>query len=406
MSTTAGGIPRYRPSAGPALFREGFRPFFLGAASWSALALGLWLGVLTGHVTLPTVLDPLAWHSHEMIFGFAAAAAGGFLLTAIPNWTGRMPLQGRARAVLALSWLAGRVAVACSATLGALPAAAIDLSFLTLLLLAVLREIVVGRNLRNLPMPAALVLLIAANLLVHLEAIGLAMTAALGIRLGLAVLLMLIALVGGRIIPSFTRNWLVKRGVKHLPASFGAIDKLALVITAAGLALWVGGAEPSIAGPVLVLAGLVAASRLARWQGHRTAGEPLLWVLHLGHAWLALGLCLLGLSLLWPAVPATAALHALTAGTIGTMILAVMTRASLGHTGRALEAGYGTTAIYLLVTSAALLRVAAAFAPAFYLPLLAASGLAWIGAFLLFVALYGPALLTPRRRASDSGAPP
>jgi uncharacterized protein involved in response to NO len=405
MSTTAGGIPRYRPFAGPALFQEGFRPFFLGAALWSALALGLWLGVIAGHITLSTALDPITWHGHEMIFGFAAAAVGGFLLTAIPNWTGRMPLQGWALAVLVLTWLAGRVAVTCSSTLGALPAAAIDLSFLVLLLLAVLREIVVGRNWRNVPMPAALVLLIAADVLVHLEAMGAVATAALGIRLGLAVLLMLIALVGGRIIPSFTRNWLAKRGSERLPASFGMIDKSALVTTAAGLALWVVAAGPAITGSVLIIASLAATWRLVRWRGYLTTGEPLLWGLHLGHAWLAVGLCLLGLSQLWPAVPATAALHALTSGTIGTMILAVMTRASLGHTGRTLEAGYGTTAIYLLVTLAALLRIAAAFAAELHLTLLAASGLAWIGAFLLFLALYAPALLTPRRRASDCVAP-
>jgi uncharacterized protein involved in response to NO len=401
MSTTAGGIPRYRPFAGPALLQEGFRPFFLGAALWSVLALGLWLGVVAGHITLPTALDPITWHGHEMIFGFAAAAVSGFLLTAVPNWTGRMPLQGRALAVLALSWFAGRVAVACSAAIGTLPAAAIDLTFLVLFLLAVLREIIVGQNWRNLPMPAALVLLIAANLLVHLEAIGATTTAALGIRLGLGVLLMMIALVGGRIIPSFTRNWLVKRGVEHLPAGFGAIDKVTLITTAVGLALWVVEATPAIAGSVLIIASLAAPVRLTRWEGYLTTGEPLLWILHLGHAWLALGLCLLGLSQLWPAMPATAALHALTAGAIDTMILAVMTRASLGHTGRTLEAGYGTTAIYLLVTLAALLRVVAAFATEFYFQLLAVSGLAWIGAFLLFPMLYGPALLTPRRRASD-----
>jgi len=400
MSTTTGGIPRYRPFTGPTLLQEGFRPFFLGAALWSALALCLWLGMLAGHVALPTAFDALTWHAHEMIFGFAAAAVSGFLLTAIPNWTGRLPLQGRPLAVLVLTWLAGRVALAVSAWIGALPAAAIDVAFLLLLVLAVLREIAAGRNWRNLPMPAALTLLIAANVLMHLEAVGLADTAALGLRLGLGMLLMLIALVGGRIIPSFTRNWLAKRGAQDLPAAFGAIDKAALIAGAAGLAAWIAAIEPAVAGVLLIVAGFAAALRLARWQGHRTAAEPLLWVLHLGHGWLALGLCLLGLSQLWPAVPVSAALHALTAGAVGTMILAVMTRATLGHTGRPLAAGPGTTAIFLLVTLAAVLRLAASFAASLYLPLLVASGLAWIAAFLLFAALYARPL-----RPSDCEAP-
>lgn len=390
------GIPRYRPSSGPALLQAGFRPFFLGAALWSALALCLWLGVLVGHVALPTAFDPLTWHVHEMIFGFAAAAVAGFLLTAIPNWTGRLPLQGGSLAFLVLLWLGGRIAVATSAAIGVVPAAVIDLSFLLLLLLAALREIVAGRNWRNLPLPAALGVLTTANLLVHLEAIGVADTAALGLRLALAVLLMLIALIGGRIIPSFTRNWLAKRDPGRVPAGFGAADRIALAACAMGLAAWVAEFEAAITGAVLMVAGAAAAVRLARWRGYLTANEPLLWILHLGHAWLALGLMLLGLSRTWPAVPATAGLHALTAGAIGTMILAVATRATLGHTGRPLTAGRGTTAIYLLGTMAAALRVAAAFATALYLPLLAASAAAWIAAFLLFVVLYATPLLTPR----------
>jgi uncharacterized protein involved in response to NO len=403
MNATTGGVPRYRPFTGPVFLQEGFRPFFLGAALWSALALCLWLGSLVGHVALPTAFDALTWHGHEMIFGFAVAAVSGFLLTAIPNWTGRLPLQGGPLAVLALTWLAGRAAVTVSAWIGAPLAAAVDLAFLILLLMAVLREVAAGRNWRNLPMPMALGLLIAANLLVHLEALDVAETAALGLRLAMSVLLMLIALVGGRIIPSFTRNWLAKRGVTPLPAGFGAVDKVALVAGAVGLAGWVAAAEPSITGAALIVAGLAAALRLARWRGYRTAAEPLVWVLHAGHGWLALGLFLLGLSHLWAAVPSAAALHALTAGAIGTMILAVMTRATRGHTGRALAAGLGTTSIYLLVTAAAALRVAAAVATGLYLPLLIASGAAWVGAFLLFMALYGMPLLTPRLKTSEPG---
>jgi uncharacterized protein involved in response to NO len=399
----SGGIPRYRPFDGPALLHAGFRPFFLGAALWSAIALGLWLGVLMGQVMLPIALDPVAWHAHEMIFGFAAAAVGGFLLTAIPNWTGRLPIQGGPLAVLALAWLAGRVAVVLSALIGAVPAAVADLSYLVLLLLALVREIVAGRNWRNLPMPGALSVLIAANLLIHLKSMGLAETAGVGIRLGIGVLLMLISLIGGRIIPSFTRNWLVKRRSMSLPAAFGFADRLALFVTALGIACWIAAIDDLMTGILLVTAGCAAMVRLVRWRGYLTAAEPLLWSLHLGHAWLAVGLALLGLSHLWPDVPATAALHALTAGAIGTMALAVMTRASLGHTGRPLVAGARTTAIYLLITSAALLRVAAAITTMPYVPLLAAAGAAWIGAFLLFALAYARPLLTPRT-SSPAGA--
>ena len=394
MSKPAGGIPRYRPYAGPALFQQGFRPFFLGAALWAAVGMAIWLSLFLGDIELPIAVDPVVWHAHEMVFGFAAAALGGFLLTAIPNWTGRMPLQGWPLALLVASWLAGRVAMLVGAIIGPVATALLDLSYLGALLVVVLREILAGRNWRNLPMPGALLVLSAANLLVHLGAAGYG-GPMLGIRLAIGVLLMLIGLVGGRIIPSFTRNWLVKQGAVSLPAAFGAIDKIALAVSALGLAAWVA-ILPAAAGPLLIVAGVAAAVRLARWRGHATGSEPLVVVLHLGHLWLALGLAVLGISQLWPIVPASAAVHMLTAGAIATMILAVMTRASLGHTGRALEAGIGTTLIFGLVSAAALLRVAASLASDAYVPLLLAASVSWIAAFLLFAVLYGPALLTAR----------
>jgi uncharacterized protein involved in response to NO len=394
MSKPPGGIPRYRPFGGPALFRQGFRPFFLGAALWAAAGMAIWLPLFTGEIALPIGVEPVVWHAHEMLFGFAAAALGGFLLTAIPNWTGRLPLQGWPLAVLAASWLAGRVALLLGAAIGPLAAALIDLSYLVALAAVVLREIVAGRNWRNLPMPGALCVLIAANLLVHLGAAGHG-DPMLGIRLAIGALLMLIGLVGGRIIPSFTRNWLAKQGAETLPAGFGALDQAALAVSAAALSAWIA-AWPVAAGPLLIAAGVLAAIRLARWRGHVTGREPLVLVLHLGHLWLAAGLALLGVSQLWAGVPAGAAVHALTVGAIGTMIPAVMTRATLGHTGRGLTAGAGTTVIYGLVAAAALLRMAAALASAAYVPLLHAAAGCWIGAFLLFAALYGRALLTPR----------
>jgi uncharacterized protein involved in response to NO len=391
------GIPRYRPHNGPALLSAGFRPFFLAAASWSAIAIPVWLAMFSEQGAVPSALPPLVWHVHEMVFGFGAATVAGFLLTAIPNWTGRMPLQGGGLAGLVLLWLAGRLAVLLSAKIGTPAATVIDLAFPLAFLAVVAREIVAGRNWRNLPMTAALSMLLLANLLVHLGALGLAATADLGNRLGVATLLMLISFIGGRIIPSFTRNWLAKnRPQTAAPAAFGRPDRAALVLTAIALLLWVTLPEARLTAAAALAAGLVQAARLSRWQGWATLREPLVWVLHLGYGWLALGFLLLGLSGFVPLLPSTAALHALTAGAIGTMTLAVMTRASLGHTGQALTAGAGTSAIYALVTTAALLRLAAPLAGNLYLPLLSAAGAAWSAAFGLFVLLYARPLASPR----------
>ncbi|HKW54809.1 MAG TPA: NnrS family protein, partial [Stellaceae bacterium] len=217
-------IPRYRPLAGPAVLSSGFRPFFLLAVAWAALAIPHWVAVFAGAAELPTMLTPVVWHVHEMVFGYGAATVAGFMLTAIPNWTGRMPLQGAALAALALLWLVGRIAILVSAAIGAVAAAVLDLSFPALFLAVIAREIMAGRNWRNLPMVAALSLLLLGNLLVHLDAVGLAATAAPGNRLGVATLLMLIGLVGGRIVPSFTRNWLAKQAPDSgPPAAFGWI---------------------------------------------------------------------------------------------------------------------------------------------------------------------------------------
>lgn len=402
MTTPPAGIPRYRPTTAPALFQEGFRPFFLGAALWAILSVVTWLLMLKGWIALPTGFDPLAWHAHEMIYGFAVAAIAGFLLTAIPNWTGRFPLQGAPLLLLAASWLAGRAAMAASDTIGAAPAAAIDLAFPLLFLGAVAREILTGRNWRNLPVLVAWALLLAGNGLTHLEAAGIIATGGMGNRLGLAVLASMIALVGGRIIPSFTRNRLVKQKAVRLPAATGLLDQAILGLVPVALVTWVAGVTGWIAGALLVVAGLASAARLARWRGIATWRDPLISALHLGYVWLALGLVLLGFSQLWPAVPEVAALHALGAGAAGTMILAVMIRATLAHTGRGQVAGVGTVLLYALAHSAALLRVAAACLPEADVALLSASGGAWIAAYSLFALLYGPCLLQARPRRSDS----
>lgn len=350
-------VPRYRLPSSPAVLSAGFRPFFLLAALWACIVIPASIAVFAAHIKLPTAFSPVVWHAHEMAFGFGAALVAGFLLTAIPNWTGRMPLQGGSLGLLVLLWLGGRIGVLFSAGIGAKVAAAIDLAFPTVFLAVIAREIISGGNWRNLPILGALVFLLLGNLLSHLEAMGIADVAEIGNRLGVATLLMLISLIGGRIVPSFTRNWLVKQQPgDSTPASFNFVDRIALAITAVALMAWVATPE-AVTTPWLELAaGILLGMRLARWRGERTLREPLLWVLHLGYGWLFFGLLLLGLNSLAPALPQTTALHALTIGAIGTMTLAVMTRASLGHTGRPLVAGPGTTAIYVMITLAAILR--------------------------------------------------
>ena len=370
------------------MFAAGFRPFFLLAAAWAAIAVPVWLTAYVHGYALRGPLPALFWHGHEMVFGFGLAAVAGFLLTAIPNWSGRLPARGAPLAALALLWLAGRVAVLAAGAIGAAAAALVDLAFPAALTGVVARELVAGRNWRNLPMLAALALLFSGSAMVHLHALDIAYLAPEGIRLGIATLCMLIALVGGRLVPSFTRNWLAKAH-RALPGPEGALDRMALLITLLALASWVLGA--TFSSWLLLAAGIALAARLSRWRGHATLREPLLFVLHLGYGWLALGLILLGLD-----PRSTAALHALAVGAIGTMTLAVMTRTSLGHTGRARVADRPTVAIYCLVTLAALLRIAGAFAGAQAVLVTSLAGLAWSAAFATFVLHYGSLLIGAR----------
>jgi len=394
--TRAKGIPRGTGAARRlAVFNYGFRPFFLAAGLWPVAAMALWLAALHGH-QLPSAFGPVAWHAHEMLYGFVVAAAAGFLLTAIPNWTGRLPVSGWPLALLAGLWLAGRLAVATSAVSGAALAAVVDCAFLAALLLFALREVARGRNWRNLPIVAALAVLLTGNVLSHLAVLGLLDDPLPGVRVGIATMAMLISLIGGRVVPSFTRNWLKKRGESRFPAPADRFDHAVLGVTLVGLLTWLVRPFGAAAGLMLLLAAAAQAVRLARWRGQRTGAEPLVWVLHAGYAWLPLGLLLLAASALLPAWPQSAALHALTAGAMGTMILAVTTRATLGHTARELHAGPATTAAYLLVIAGALLRLATPLMPAVTMPAVGASATLWAGGYLVFAVVYGPMLLRPR----------
>jgi uncharacterized protein involved in response to NO len=387
----------------PSVLTYAFRPMFLGTGVWAIVAIAVWLAMLLGSFQLPTRFDPLAWHIHEMLFGFVMAAVAGFLLTAIPNWTGRLPVRGLPLALLVSLWLLGRIVCLVSADLPAWLAIAADLSFPVVLLAVVAREIVVGRNWRNLPMTAPLAVFVVADLLMHLESLEVSVPAGLGWRLGLAAPILLISVIGGRIIPSFTRNWLSKRHHTRLPAPHGPFDTIAVGLLCAGFALWAVLPDLAVAGMALVIAAIVNAGRLARWAGEATWPEPLLLILHVGYAWVAIGTGLLGLSVLDAGVPASAAIHALTAGAIGTMILGVMPRVTLGHTGRDLTTNRATVIVFVLINAAAISRVAASWNTADMAVLLALSAGCWVAAFALFEIAYGPMLLT--RRAERAGPP-
>ena len=380
----------------PTILQHSFRPFFMAAGIWAMLAVPFWLMNYAGVLVLPDGFDGLLWHRHEMLFGFAGAAIAGFILTAIPNWTGRLPVSGWRLGLLVSFWLAGRLGFLGAVSIGPLAAAVLDLSFLTTLAAMIARELISGKNWRNLPVLVLISSFALGNWLVHFETNGIAETAELGIRLSTFVLAILMAVIGGRIVPSFTRNWLVRGGAAVRPEPMGRFDTIALATLIVFVVAQVFVPDRQLTSWLALLAGGIHGFRLVRWKGWAIFAEPLMWVLHLGYAWLAVALILIGLAGLTDFVPATAAIHALTAGAFGTMILAVMTRASLGHTGRELTATPGTTVIFVLITIAAILRVGAPFLDDRSGSAIWISGIAWTAAYGLFSVLYFPVFTRPR----------
>jgi uncharacterized protein involved in response to NO len=377
----------------------GFRPFFLAAGLWAAVGILLWLPQYSGDLTIGTRLSPLDWHIHEMLYGYVAATIAGFLLTAIPNWTGRLPVSGWPLGALALLWLAGRLAILCSTLIGGVAAAIVDASFLIALATFAAREIIAGKNWRNLRVLVILAILILGNVVFHAEVL-LTGSADYGIRIGIAAVILLISLIGGRIVPSFTNNWLTRNNPGRLPVSFSRFDVAAIAISAAAMIAWIGNPAFWVTGILFLLAGGMQSIRILRWAGDRTLADRLVLVLHVGYAFVPVGFVLIGMSAFFPSVPASAGIHAWTAGAIGLMTLAVMTRASLGHTGRPLRAGLATQAIYLAVLLSALMRISAAFAGS--IVLLELAGIAWIAGFALFVLVYGPLLAMQKPAWAES----
>lgn len=379
---------------GPAIFSFGFRPFFLFGALWAILAMGLWLTSLLGWRHLPNRFDPVSWHAHEFLFGYLGAVLGGFLLTAVPNWTGRLPIVGWRLAGLFSLWAAGRIAVLFSASLPQLLAPTIDLFFPIVLGGLILREIIAGKNWRNLIVLTLLAVFALSNALFHYEALkGDYAAQGYGLRMGLATAVMMIAVIGGRIIPSFTRNWLAREQHSARPAPpMQHFDKLTLAISLPVLTIWVLEPFAVTTGLGLLLLGVLHLIRLTRWQGQHTLAEPLVFVLHTAYGFIPLGAFALGLDQIMGNPGTAGAQHLWMAGAIGGMTLAVMTRATRGHSGRELTAGKGTVAIYLCVFAAAFTR----FLTPLYLGLSTLSGVFWLLAFGGFVVVYGPMLMQPR----------
>ena len=391
----SGGIPRLRPES-IALLSYGFRLFFLAAGVWALIAMVLWIGLLSGWWSFASGYGIVAWHAHEFLFGYIGAVMTGFLLTAIPNWTGRLPLQGRPLLVLFALWLAGRVAMLATDAIGTGAAAIIDCAYLVILTGVISREVVAGNNWRNLRIAVLVSLVALANIVFQIEVL-IARAPAYGLRLAIAAIVLLIVVIGGRITPSFTSNWLARQGTDRRPAPLSRFDIASIAIAAIALVAWIAAPDWRGTAALLLLMTLAQAARLSRWAGEQTWREPILLVLHIGYAFVPLGTLLLALSILWPQLmTASGALHGWTTGAMGMMTLAVMTRATLGHTGREVVTTPSTLVIYVAIVCATLARLAAPLLPQMYYELLLTAGAAWLLAFGLFVLVYGPMLAQPR----------
>lgn len=393
-----GPVPRGLKRNGPVLFSYGFRPFFLGGGLYAAIAIVVWLAALSIGLQPGGSYGASHWHAHEMLFGFAPAVLAGFLLTAIPNWTGRLPVSGVPLIFLFGLWLAGRLVMVDPDSIGLPEAIAVDGAFLPAMLLLALREIIAGRKWKDMKILTGLGILSAANILFHIDMLN-GDHPATPERLAISGYVLLVMIIGGRIVSSFTRNYMAKQGRCDAPAPFGRFDGLAIVSGAVALSAWsLAPDSPWIAGPA-TLAAMLHGLRLLRWKGAAVYREPLLFVLHASYLFVPFGLTAIALGAL-AMVDETFVLHMLTIGVISTMMLAVMTRATRGHTGRALSASSLTSLSYGLLFVAAVTRPLASLADAWQMPLLYLSGASFALAFLLFGLEHMPMLLLKRRKAS------
>jgi uncharacterized protein involved in response to NO len=366
----------------PIFLSYAFRPFFLLSALAAILLAGGWIAGLTGLPVLPRGVNPLEWHAHEMLVGFAMATVAGFTLTAVATWTGRAPVRGAALLMLVAAWLLGRLAMWQAGQLPAAMVTLLDTLFPAGLLVLFGREVVAARNRRNYKVVALIAALALANLVFHSG------QPRIGTALMIHTLVLLVALIGGRIVPNFTANWMRGRGMSDPPVNRPAIDGIALALTLSfGLAS-AAGARGEITAYIALAAAAAHAIRVMQWRGLQTIRNPLLFALHVAYWWLPIGYVLTGLASLGLLLAPATALHALTMGAVGGMVFAMITRVPLGHTGRALRATRLTVIAYLLFSAAVLVRLLGSLAVGAYNILLVISVACWCLAFTLFIVEY------------------
>ncbi len=376
---------------GVALFRLGFRPFFLLGPLFGVAALAYFILLLSGTADfLPSAWDAVSWHRHEMLFGYAGAIIAGFLFTAVPNWTGHPTPKGRGLALIVALWLAGRVAVFCSDQIPGI-AAAVDIAFFPACVLGILPALLKARNTRNYFFILLLGLLSLANGLTHFG------DADTGIALGLAIVILMMVIIGGRVIPFFT-----ERGLGIAIVRNPHIERFAPVTAIAALASDILGIPAFVTGFLFLLAAGVNGWRLSGWKSGKTLHTPLLWVLHAGYGWLIIGFAAKGVNLLGLDIPLTLATHAFTAGGVGVLTLGMMARVSLGHSGRTLAVGKAMTLAFACINLAAMLRVFGVWLlPELTMRWLEMAAGLWLAGFGIFIFIYAPILLRPRVDGRD-----
>jgi uncharacterized protein involved in response to NO len=379
----------HEPPADFALWRLGFRPFYLLASVFAAVSVALWVLQYTGWLQHAYLAGPLA-HAHEMLFGFTLAVVAGFLFTAVRNWTGRPTPTGAALAAIAALWLAGRVLVLTP--LG-WAAAVVNVAFPVAVAIGIGIPLFRSRNRRNYFFVGLLGLMALAEAGVHLAQLGvLALPGWVGIRIALDAILFLMAVMAGRVVPMFTNNGIPGAGAQRHPA----VERTALASVLALLVADAAGVSDAVLLGVLIFAAAAHAVRLALWRPWNTLRTPLVWVLHLAYGWIVIHLALRALAELGLAV-APLATHALTIGAIGLLTIGMMTRTARGHTGRPLVADRYEVACYLLILAAALVRVfGPAAVPSAYTATVALAAVLWSASYALYAVRYWPVLARAR----------
>lgn len=379
------------------IWGRGFRPFFFMGSFYAVLSIGLWAAFYAGYF-LPSdfFLDPVSWHAHEMVFGFSMAIIAGFLLTAVANWTGGAPARQLHLAALCGLWLAGRIVINVDMGLPQWVIMAVATSFVPALAVSLAIPLFKSWNKRNF----IFLSLLAVLFICDLWFLGTANLTAL--HVALMMILMMVSLIGGRIIPAFTVAALRRKGVDAYQTDQTKYDIAALISLIAVALCLIFTKGTILLGICAGFSCLIHALRMRHYHTLKTGSDPLLWILHIGYGWLIIGLGLLSITG-FGLLSVAAVIHALTAGCIGSMILGMICRVTLGHTGRELKVNALVTASFVIIQCAALMRVfGPMLIPAMTADWLIASALLWAFCFFVYLWTYGPMLFLPR---PDGGSP-